>query len=114
MKASPALPLAPSSVWVGCLAPTTVEEDLLRHFSRLAPVESVKLCRDFGTRRVLGHGYVNFRPEITYHAGQVAVERLNNSVLNGKAIRVQPVIRDPNERCERQREANIFIRQACD
>lgn len=39
------------------------------------------------------------------------MERLNNSVLNGKAIRVQPVVRDPNERRKRQREANIFIRQ---
>lgn len=34
-------------------------------------MESVKVCKDFVTRSVLGHGYVNFKPTF-FNAGENA------------------------------------------
>jgi RNA recognition motif-containing protein len=50
-----------SSLHVSNLDPTAVTEAILyNHFCAIGPVSSVKICRDAGTSRSLGYGYVNY------------------------------------------------------
>ncbi|KAF5097919.1 hypothetical protein D0Z00_002216 [Geotrichum galactomycetum] len=49
------------SLHVSNLDPTAVTEAILyNHFCAIGPVSSVKICRDAGTSRSLGYGYVNY------------------------------------------------------
>ncbi|KAK9795969.1 hypothetical protein WJX73_010655 [Symbiochloris irregularis] len=69
-----------TSIWIGWLPSELTEEVLLTTCSKVAPVASVKIARDFITRQPLGHGYVNFKPS-EIDAGAAAVAQLNLTSL---------------------------------
>ncbi|KAF8648369.1 hypothetical protein HU200_064955 [Digitaria exilis] len=95
-----------ASLYVGDLAESVDETVLLGVFSQVAPVASVRVCRDTITGVSLGYGYVNF------HSRQDAVralEALNFVPLNGKNIRlIMFSNRDPSMR--RSGRANVFVK----
>ncbi|AQL04382.1 Polyadenylate-binding protein 3 [Zea mays] len=87
-EGTPAAVLPPlgsmASLYVGDLAETVDEPQLHALFSQVAPVATVRVCRDILSGVSLGYGYVNFysRQEATR-----ALEALNFTPLIGKYIR---------------------------
>ncbi|KAJ4769794.1 Polyadenylate-binding protein [Rhynchospora pubera] len=106
-RATPAVipSLESASLYVGELDVSVVEEQLFWVFSTIAPVASVKICRDRLSRVSLGYGYVNF---YTQQAAYRAIEELNYTMLNNKSIRVMFSQRDPTMR--KSGNANIFVK----
>ena len=50
-----------------------------------------------------------FRDPHAYVSGSAAVEIFDNTEFDSALIRVQPVVRDPNARRERQSQGNIYV-----
>ncbi|RLM48741.1 hypothetical protein C2845_PMPSC004508 [Panicum miliaceum] len=101
--ALPAVSMA--SLYVGDLAGSVDESVLIGVFSQVAPVATVRVCRDTVSGVSLGYGYVNF------HSRQDAVralEALNFAPLNGKNIRLMFSNRDPSMR--KSGCANVFVK----
>ncbi|KAL9357708.1 hypothetical protein Peur_050961 [Populus x canadensis] len=94
-----------SSLYVGDLEHNVNEGQLFDLFSQVAQVVSIRVCRDQARRASLGYAYVNFsNPQDAANA----MELLNFTPLNGKAIRIMVSHRDPSMR--KSGHANVFIK----
>ncbi|KAK8512453.1 hypothetical protein V6N13_082998 [Hibiscus sabdariffa] len=94
-----------TSLYVGDLDVTVTDEQLYQLFSQVAPVASVRVCRDLATGRSLGYGYVNYN---NLRDAARAMDLLNFTPLNNKPIRIMYSQRDPSLR--KTGTANIFIK----
>lgn len=108
--ASVVAPVAPvpASLYVGDLDKDVSEAQLFDVFSTVGPVASIRVCRDAVTRRSLGYAYVNYNSALDDGAAERALEQLNYTKFNDKAIRIMWSHRDPNMRKTGQN--NIFIK----
>ncbi|KHG04753.1 Polyadenylate-binding 2 -like protein [Gossypium arboreum] len=94
-----------TSLYVGDLDVTVTDEQLYQLFSQVAPVASVRVCRDLASGRSLGYGYVNYN---NLRDAARAMDLLNFTPLNNKPIRIMYSQRDPSLR--KTGTANIFIK----
>lgn len=72
-------------LFVGSLAWGTTDDTLLAHFSSVGTVASAKVVTDRETGRSRGFGFVEYENDAEADA---AVEKLNNSELDGRQINV--------------------------
>jgi len=72
-------------LFVGSLAWATNDEGLQAHFASVGTVASAKVVTDRETGRSRGFGFVEFENDAEADA---AVEKLNNSDLDGRSITV--------------------------
>ncbi|KAJ4978883.1 hypothetical protein NE237_009663 [Protea cynaroides] len=100
---------APASLYVGDLHPDITDGQLFDAFSAIDNLASVRVCRDSMSGRSLGYGYANF---ITAHDANLAIEKLNHTLLNGKPIRIMWSHRDPDAR--KSGIGNLFIKNLSD
>jgi cold-inducible RNA-binding protein len=85
-------------VYVGNLASSVTSRDLLAHFSRAGGALSALAVTDKLSGQCRGFGFV----EMEQHSDiAVAFTLLNNSVLNGQKIKIEP---DPSAKNGRARE----------
>lgn len=92
------------------------EEILNGLFSSVAPVVSLKVCRDLNTQKSLGYAYVNFQNPTD---AEKALDALNfTEIVPGRDIRVMYSIRDPiirksgtNNLCVKKLDAAITAKQ---
>ncbi|KAI3465422.1 hypothetical protein Pfo_022085 [Paulownia fortunei] len=94
-----------ASLYVGDLEATVDENRLYDLFSQVAPVVSVRICRDQTRRSSLGYAYVNFNTPMD---ASNARDVLNFTHVNGKPIRIMFSHRDPSLR--KSGYANLFIK----
>ncbi|MBA0555907.1 hypothetical protein Golob_026055 [Gossypium lobatum] len=95
----------PTSLYVGDLDVSVTDEQLYQTFGEVAPVASVRVCRDTATGRSLGYGYVNYNNP---RDAARALDLLNFTPMNNKSIRIMYSQRDPSLR--KSGTANIFIK----
>ncbi|XP_061345161.1 polyadenylate-binding protein 3-like isoform X3 [Gastrolobium bilobum] len=98
-------PFSNASLYVGDLEGNVNETQLYDLFNRVAPVVSIRVCRDQAKRSSLGYAYVNFG---NAQDAANAMELLNFTPLNGKPIRIMLSQRDPSIR--KSGYANVFIK----
>ncbi|XVF74483.1 hypothetical protein PTKIN_Ptkin13bG0114000 [Pterospermum kingtungense] len=98
-------PLQGASLYVGDLDPDVTEGDLLKKFSDIAPVASLRLCRCLRTGKSLRYGYVNF---FSHSHASKALACLNHTELKGKRVRIMWSQRDPFTR--KIGVANLFVK----
>ena len=72
-------------LFVGNLSFNTEERSLQDLFAQAGPVASVRVMRDNATGRARGFGFVDMESE---EAAQAAIERFNNTELDGRRIAV--------------------------
>ncbi|XP_076936374.1 polyadenylate-binding protein 2-like [Bidens hawaiensis] len=94
-----------TSLYVGDLEANVTDSQLYDLFNQVGQVVSVRVCRDLSTRRSLGYGYVNYSNP---NDAARAIDVLNFTAVNGKAIRIMYSHRDPSIR--KSGTANIFIK----
>lgn len=78
-------------IYVGNIPYTFKEEDLKKVFSEFQSVVSAKLIVDRQTNRSKGYGFVELTDE---EEAKVAVEKLNNSQVAGRNIKVNNAHKD--------------------
>jgi RNA recognition motif-containing protein len=72
-------------LYVGNLSYTTTEDELHRMFAEIGPVTSASLITDRQTGQSKGFGFVEME---TAEAAQKAIEQLNNTMVNDRALTV--------------------------
>jgi cold-inducible RNA-binding protein len=72
-------------LFVGSLAWGTTDDTLGAHFATVGTVASAKVITDRESGRSRGFGFVEFEND---DEGQAAVDKLNNSDLDGRTISV--------------------------
>lgn len=72
-------------LFVGSLAWATTDESLQAHFAQVGTVASAKVVTDRETGRSRGFGFVEFDDD---KEADAAIEKLNNSDLDGRSINV--------------------------
>lgn len=72
-------------LFVGNLSFNTEERSLQDLFAQAGPVASVRVMRDNATGRARGFGFVEMETE---EAAQAAIDRFNNTELDGRRIAV--------------------------
>jgi cold-inducible RNA-binding protein len=72
-------------LFVGNLSFNTEERTLQDLFAQAGPVASVRVMRDNATGRARGFGFVEMESE---EAAQAAIDRFNNTELDGRRIAV--------------------------
>ncbi|CAO2834131.1 unnamed protein product [Amaranthus hypochondriacus] len=98
-------PIRKLTLYVGDLDVNVNEHLLYFVFSQIAPIASIRLCRDIIQNSSLSYAYVNF---FTPQDAALAKERLNFTRINGKVIRIMYSNRDPYLR--KIGHANVFIK----
>jgi RNA recognition motif-containing protein len=83
-----------NKLYVGNLSYGTTEEQLHKLFSEFGPVASVSVITDRETGRSKGFGFVEMQNAAD---AQKAIEKLNNSEIDGRALTVNEA-RPPRER----------------
>ncbi|KAM3747477.1 hypothetical protein ACB098_05G038300 [Castanea mollissima] len=94
-----------ASLYVGDLDPQVTESDLVKLFTTVGPIASVRLCRDNSSQKSLRYAYVNFVHH--YHAS-MALVRLNHTYLKGFPMRIMWCQRDPLSR--KTGYGNLFVK----
>eukprot|EP00250_Pteridium_aquilinum_P000983 c11160_g1_i1 orf=222-2270(+) len=97
-----------AALYVGDLDAEVTESQLYELFTQAGPVASVRVCRDLVSRRSLGYAYVNFVASADETAAVRAIESLNSTPVNGKAIRIMWSHRDASRRGSGS--ANLFVK----
>ena len=72
-------------LYVGNLPYSATEDQLTELFSRAGKVDSVRVMRDMATGRARGFAFVEMQ---TDEAAQTAIQRLNDTDLDGRKIAV--------------------------
>nr|GEY75298.1 polyadenylate-binding protein 2-like [Tanacetum cinerariifolium] len=116
----------PIALYVGDLETTVTDMQVYDLFVQLGPVVSVRVCRDALTGMSLGYCFVNYDKQqdgtdtgtdtrrtsillcFRQRKAARAIEVLNFTPLNGKAIRIMYSHRDPSVR--KSGSGNIFIK----
>jgi RNA recognition motif-containing protein len=83
------------NLFVGNLNYRTTDETLFEAFGAIGNVESAKVITDRETGRSRGFGFVEMATEAE---AQAAIEQLDNTELDGRAIRVSPANPRPDSR----------------
>jgi len=78
-------------MFVGNLEYKTTEEELANHFEQIGPVIDVFICLDKATGKSRGFGFVEMESEQDCHD---ALKKLNGERLRGRALNVQPSIKE--------------------
>jgi len=98
-------PESVASLYVGNLRENVDENVVQAIFAAVAPVQSVRVCRDVVTRESLGYAYVNFN---TKSDAERCLDKLNYTAIQGQACRIMWVQNDFNSK--KNSKSNIFVR----
>lgn len=100
------MPPHPSaSLYTGNLDPSVTETMLFDIFNQVGPVTTVRICRDYVSKRSLGYAYVNYESPSD---AERALNTLNYTLVKGKPIRIMWSQRDPSLR--KSGVGNVFIK----